>query len=476
MLSHLSKEDLISFRLVCYDFGVKAAPHLFNEMTITFRPTTFSKPVRLAALDRIGPLVRTLHFTMAHAPETFLPPLLDCTTGEEVEFVYEPYCHPNGSTDRLSLPTYGSWEITDILVKQYPPLFHAAASVPAFVRAFSALTSITHLKISTPDQDPAQRYRRSVVDYALISLRIAVERNPLRELKALSLLAVHPAAVQYLNPNMGFGALPSSTRRWRQIRDLTIHMDYLPDSVFSKTGTDHLKLLHSYLQTFSSTLERLTFHWLGEEKGLFPLALSAEQCLTPPSPGLACPRRCHLALRPLKFDKLIFMEVDNVATDASQVSAFILAHRRSITEFNFEATTLREGTWDDALAPLTRLSGSDKWKHPDQTSSPLKPPPEVMDVPLLLSSPLDLPGRQRRVEQGIREKQRRKEREKEKQRCPTPLLGSLGGVWGLGRPSDYAWGWDGQPGNAVMGGSRSGGRMLREQISRILRPARVGWR
>ena len=400
-LSYIPERDLPSFRLTCHDFGVRAAPFLFQHLTITFRPSTFTKPARMAALDRIGHHVRTLEFNMPHEPDTFLPPLLDCTTGEQVEFIYEPYCQINrNSADRLSNPTYGSWEMTDLLVKQYPPIFHAAANVPSFIRAFSTMDGVRHLKISCPGQEPAQRFRRDAVDYALISLRIAVERSKLIHLNQLSLLSVHPAAVQYLNPSMGLGALPNSIKRWRQIRELTVHMDTIPHG--PEHTTDHLKLLHSYLQTFSSTLERLTFHWNGE-RGLFPLALGAEQCLVVKSPALACPSRCHLALRPLKFEKLIFMEVENVTTDASQVSSFILTHRRSISEFNFEGTSLRSGTWDDALSPLTRISGSEKWK--EQAA-------EVMDVPLVLS-PIGLEDDvvEKVIEQCFTT------------RCPTPLIG-----------------------------------------------------
>ena len=410
-LSFTPKEDLASLRLVCQDFGARVAPQLFKEVAVTFRPSIFTKPARMAALDRIGHHVRTFTFIMPHGPETFLPPLLDDTSGEEVEFIYEPYCQVyRNSADRLSVPTYGSWEMNNLLVKQYPPLFHAAANVPSFIRVFSAQPNLRHLKISCPGQEPSYRFRRDVVDYALISLRIAVERSPLPRLDALSLLSVHPGAVQYLNPTMGPGALPNSGRRWRQIRSLTVHMDTIPHTA-PTPGTDHLKLLHTYLQTFTENLERLTFHWQGE-RGLFPLALSSEQCLEARSPALACPRRCHLALRPLRFRQLIFMEVDRVTTDAAQVSGFILAHRRSIAEFNFEDTTLRQGNWDDALAPLTRMSGSDKWK--DQQHPKNGAEDESMEVPLMLDRPrepvAEAPGARLAVEllSG---------------RCATPLLG-----------------------------------------------------
>jgi hypothetical protein len=70
------------------------------------------------------------------------------------------------------------------------------------------------------------------------------------------------------------------------------------------------------------------------------------------------------------------MEVEHASCDATQVSSFILTHKRSISEFNFEDTTLRTGTWDEALEPLTKISGNDKWK---------KSAVEEMDVPLMLS-------------------------------------------------------------------------------------------
>ncbi|KAL8859133.1 MAG: hypothetical protein Q9178_004396 [Gyalolechia marmorata] len=373
-LSYIPKEELPAFRLACHDFGVRAAPLLFKDTTITFRPSTFTKPARMAALDRIGHHIQTFTFSMPHTPETFLPPLLDPVTGEEVTFIYEPYVQSTrDSAARLSNPIYGSWELTDLLVKQYSPLFHAAANVPTFIRAFHALPTLKHLKISCPDQEAGQRYRRSIVDYALISLRIAVERNKLPLLSSLSMISVHPGAALYLNPTMGFGARPNSVKKWKQIKNLAICMDSIPFSPYPPS--DHLKLLHSYLHVFASSLKNFVFRWRGSN-GLSPLSLDKELCLQDRSPGMACPRRCHLALRPLKFEMLRNMEVENIVVDASQVSSFITAHRHTIREFNFEDTHLRSGTWDQALAPLTRISGSEKWKEKAE---------ELMDVPLLLS-------------------------------------------------------------------------------------------
>jgi len=374
-LSQIPEEDLGALRLVCHDFASRIAPLLFANVHVPFRSSTFTRPARIAALERIGHHVRTLEFDMPHTPDTFLPPLLHPVTGEEQIFVYTPQIHPDrASALRLSEPKYGSWEMTDLLVKQYPPLFHASTDVPSFVRAFEALPSLRHLKISCPGQSSAHRYRRSVVDYALISLRIAVEQAALKQLDTLSLLPVHPAAVVYLRSNMGYGATPSATKRWAQITKLAIHMDSFPFPP-NQPG-DHLKCLHSYLASFPA-LSRLFFRWRGA-KGPCPLSLDTE-------PGLAsslmvgssaCPRTSSFRLRPLRFPKLKYMELENAVLDASQVSSFIMDHRRSIKEFDFEHVQLRSGCWDDALAPLTRISGSDQWKEKQE---------EVMDVPIMLS-------------------------------------------------------------------------------------------
>lgn len=381
-LSYVPKDELATFRLACHDFSVRAAPLLFKDLDITFRPSIFTKPARMAALDRIGQHVRTLTFNMPHSSETFLPPILDSVTGEETTFIYEP-CTKSSSNSgsRLSVPTYGSWEMTDLLVKQYSPLFHAAANVPSFIQAFSAIPNLKHLRISCPGQEPEQRYRRSVVDYALISLRIAVERSNLPVLNTLSLMSIHPGAILYLNPVLGFGARPNSAKRWKQIKKLSIHMDSIPFN--QNSPADLFKTLHLYLQLFSSSLRHFKFRWRGAQ-GPCPLSFGAETGVQKKSPALACPETCRMGLRPLRFEKLRDMEVENIVLDASQVSSFITAHRHTLHEFNFEDTKLRSGTWDDALAPLTRISGSEKWKEKSE---------EVMDVPLVLS-PIGLEAEQ----------------------------------------------------------------------------------
>ncbi|PGH07559.1 hypothetical protein AJ79_06229 [Helicocarpus griseus UAMH5409] len=366
-LACVPKEDLLSLRLVCHDFAYRTAPVLFAEVDVEFRNGTFTRPARMAALERIGDCIKTFNFNMPHSHETFLPPLLDPATGEEQTFVYEPQVYPPcPAASRLSFPRYGTWEMTELLTRQYPPLFHAATNVPSFTRAFKAMTSLRHLKMSCSGQVATHRYRRSVVDYALISLRIAIEQAPLKNLDTLSLHPIHPGAVLYLRPDIGFGTSPSSRKRWAQIHTLSIEMDSFTSSTTATNHPpkDHLKLLHSYLHNFPD-LSRLTFRWRSAQQGPCPLSLSTEPSLQPTSTEPAatlCPKRCAAPLQPLKFPKLEYAEIDNALMDAAQVSAFILEHRRAVREFNFENTTLRVGSWDEALAPLTRISGSERWK------------------------------------------------------------------------------------------------------------------
>ncbi|CAG8216564.1 unnamed protein product [Penicillium nalgiovense] len=371
--SHLASKDLISCRLVCRRLAVYLAPILFAYIEVRFRSSTFDKPSRMAALERIGVHIQAMTFKISHDKETFLPPILDPVMGTEESFIYTPQrCQLGGSSSR-----HGSRQMTELLVKQYPPLFHASTNVPSFVQALTMMSGLQHLRISCEGQAPSHRYRRSVVDYALISLRIATEQAPLKDLHTLCLFSVHPGAVLYLRPAPGFGASPASCKRWSQIRKLTTHMTSFGHE--PGQSTDHLKLLHTYLGSFPS-LQSLVFHWEGE-RGLSPLSLATEPSLNSTAKGKptqACPQRCALPLRLLKSQHLQQMELVNATMDASQVASFIQEHRSSLREFNFESVVLRRGNWDDALAPLTRLSGGERWKRGRRDT-------DTVDVPIVLS-------------------------------------------------------------------------------------------
>jgi hypothetical protein len=158
-----------------------------------------------------------------------------------------------------------------------------------------------------------------------------------------------------------------------QIRKLAIHMESFPFE--NGQSADHLKILHSYLQGFPN-LKSFVFRWKGD-KGPSPLSLATEPSLCEPSPSMACPKTHKQLLKPLNFSHLRYMELENAIIDATQISAFIQEHRHTLGEFEFEDVKLRSGTWDEALAPLTKISGSEKWKRNQE---------ESMEVPLIWSS------------------------------------------------------------------------------------------
>ncbi|TID26538.1 hypothetical protein E2P81_ATG01008 [Venturia nashicola] len=394
-LSSVDKTTLPNLRLVCHDFAAKAAPRTFRDAKINFKSSTFTKLGRMTALKKIGHHFRNLTFRMPHTSETFLPPLLDPFTGEQRSFTYVPQVErpSSSSSGHAKQPKYGTQEMTDLLVEQYPPIFHAATNIPAFIRAFSSMPHLAHIKISCPGQDAYQRYLRSTVDYALISLRIAIERSPLYELQKLSLDSIHPSALFYLQPIMGIGSSPGSHRRWAQVRNLDVQMISFPFD--DPNRTEHLRILHAYLRAFSPNLTDLSFRWIGKSKGPSPLSLDREpvlQSITPPSTperGAAPPR----SPRALRFRSLRNLLLENAIMDSSQVAMFISRHRRTLVEFSFEEITLRSGDWDHALEPLEKLR---RGKQLPVTPSRTQHSVESMNVPCILS-PVEARGDDRIV-------------------------------------------------------------------------------
>lgn len=380
-------------RLVCHDFSNRTAPALFGDLRVHFRACTFSRSARLAALDRIGRFVNVLTFSFPHTEDTALPPLIDPTTGEELDFVYTPQVKtPASSAERQKAQKFGNVETAELLTKQYPPMFHAATNVVSFIKAFQSLPNLTHLRLSCPLAGKKYLARRNVVDYALISLRIAVERAPLLRLDSISLLPIQPSGLFYLQPLMGFAMCPKSARRWAQIKNMTVHMQSLDtDPVVRR---DHLRSLHSYLRNFAHSLVKFTFRWEGE-RGPSPLSLATEPCFN----GLTAPAgprtKPNLTLRALRFAVLNNMELENAVMDAAQVSAFICEHKRTLEEFKFEQVQLRTGDWDQALSPLSKISGSDAWKQNQ------KPADESMDVPLMLSPECSMSNMREELVDGI---------------------------------------------------------------------------
>ncbi|KAK2074286.1 hypothetical protein P8C59_008505 [Phyllachora maydis] len=352
----LSHHDLGRVRLAnsaCCNLVTK---RLFLRLRLTFTATSFTRPSRIQALSRVGHHVEHLTFCCPHSDATFLPPLIHPVTGRELCFLYAPYA--------------GS-DLADVLTQQYPPLFHAATNVPSFIGALRQVPNLRHLTIRTPGQDAKERYRRGIVDYALISLRIAVERSPLPKLHKLSLSAVHPAALLYLRHMGGFGALPSAARRWGQIRKLSIAVDSW-DFHGPSPGLDLLKIIDDFARSFAPGLEKLDFSWLGQ-RGPCPLTLAADPLFQPPRSGRKLFKEVTGPMSPLPprparpppvLPRLRFMRISNAAMKAPQVSRLVRHHKQTVREFDFEDVALVDGgTWEGALAPLGdgNARGSSCW-------------------------------------------------------------------------------------------------------------------
>lgn len=372
LLSHLDDDSLCSLRLTNSECCKLSTATLFMRMHLTFTPSALTRPSRMEALGRIGHHIQHLTFSMPHNEATFLPPLLNPVTGQEVVFLYNPHTSVASESHR---PKYGTQALGDVLTQQYPPIFHAATNVPAFIRTFSCLPKLRHLTITCPGQNPTQRYRRDAVDYALISLRIAIERAYLPKLSKLS-LSIHPSALLYFRSQPGFGASPASSRRWKQIRKLKLTVDAW-DFNGPRPGLDHLKIIDDYIRSFSANLEKVSFTWNGLS-GPCPFTLFTSPVFAPPrkagklfaevtspmSPLPAAPTKADIF-----FPKLRYMQVRNCLMRAPQVADLVYAHRHSVREYDFEKVSLLDdGTWEEALEPLTRMSGSEAW-HSSQTSS-----------------------------------------------------------------------------------------------------------
>lgn len=359
---------------------MRAAPTLFRDLSIPFRASTFTKPARLAALDRLGFYVKALTFSLPHSKETFLPPLIDPDTGAELSFTYTPQIEAPTAKN----PKYGDIGTTEILTRQWPALFHAATNVPAFVRAFSSFMNLSDLTISCPGYNQAQQYRRNTVDFALISLRIAIERNNLKALETLTLSPIHPEGFQYLSALPGYGATPRSARRWSGIKHLTIHAD-APQPSKSGGQPDHFKILQTYIRNYQPNLETFNFRWNGG-KSTIPIQRSvmSRKLSANGSNGVK-----RMEAPPLRFPKLRRVEFESVKATAQDIRTFAYAHKRTLEDLNLEDVELTSGSWDDALAPLTKL---DRARQSVDTA----------EIPIMLS-PTHFPAPMERIEVAHRE-------------------------------------------------------------------------
>ncbi|QYS94533.1 hypothetical protein H0G86_001862 [Trichoderma simmonsii] len=398
LFHHLTTSDVCAIREASSACCNLVTKRLFTRIHVTFTASTFTRPSRIAALGRVGHHVEHLTFHFAHSEATFLPPLIHPLTGDEIAFLYKPLTSMGSA---LTRPKYANMELGEILTQQYPPLFHAATNVPSFIYAIGNIPNMRHLTIRCPGQDPRERYRRDIVDYALISLRIAIERAPMTKLHKLSLSSLHPSAFNYLRYINGIGSVPSASRRWQQINKLHISVEAW-DFYGPSPGLDHLKVLDDYIRNFSQGLDKFTFAWIGA-KGPCPVALSADPLFAPPrstkklfhevtspmSPLPTRPPRC-----PIHFPKLRYLQIRNATMNSPQLRGLIASHQKTVKQFGFENVVLaNNGSWDEALAPV---NGHDSWSQSSVTA------PSVFSV-VTGTSDEELPSPSAAVEAASRE-------------------------------------------------------------------------
>lgn len=383
VISLLPKPDLANLRLVCHDFSTRCAPTLFEHLDVNFKTSTFTRPSRLAALDRLGSHVKHLTFKVAHTSETLLPPLIHPETGEELNFTYTPQTGRSQSRQAK----YGDEDITELLIHQYPPLFHAATNVPAFVRGFSCFANLARLEISCPGSAADTQSRRSTIDFALVSLRIAIERNCLSALDTMTISPIHSGGLLALSPLTGCGATPASAKKWACIKHLSIAVTKSsPPRSSPHQQNDPNKLLTSYLATFQRNLLSLRFAWL-ERKGPLPLqqpvsAQNASPTHHHSKPGLHQPNLC--------FPRLTTLHIQNAFASSSDVRAIALRHASTLQTFELTDVDLTEGSWEEAFAPLLK---PEPRRTPHKRSRATHAVEETADIPIMFapSSPLPPP-------------------------------------------------------------------------------------
>jgi hypothetical protein len=369
LFHHLTRPDLSALRLVCHGISERVTDQAFTSVDITLRARTFSKPARLAALQRIGHHVKELTFHLPRNMDTRLPPLIDPYSGEQREFVWKPSAATSTKQSR-----YGDTDIAELLIRQYPPLFHAATNVQSFISAMSSLTNLQHLRVSclgAEEAIPRRAQGTDIMQVAITSLLYAIERANLKHLDTITLSNIWHTDIIAL-PSLAMCADPGSAKRWSNVRVLDISMSL---GSHSSIKNDQLKLLREYIRGYKG-LRRLSFRWIGA-RGPSPLSeLVLEQKNTHPAFRDASPSS-SAAL----FPHLEYLTLSNVVVPAPQIQRLIQTHKSTLLEVDLENVILKDGNWHDALATMNGVD--------IKTKTPCAA--EEGDVPIMLAPSMLLP-------------------------------------------------------------------------------------
>lgn len=343
----LARSDVSVLRLVCHGISERVTSQCFASIDITFRARSFSKPARLAALQRIGHNIKEATFRLPRNIDTTLPPLIDPWTGEQKPFVWRPsIAQGHVAAKSAKRPRYGDEQTTELLIRQYPPLFHAATNVRSFVTAMSYLINLEHLRISCAAADgamPSKAQGTDVVAIALTSLRCAIEEARLKHLDTLTLSSIRSTDIVALAPP-AISVHPGSTLSWCKVRVLDITMYSEPNST---ADADQLKLLRKYVGGHKG-LRRFSFRWLGT-RGPSPLPELASEQKTSTHPAL---RHASASTPAPLFPHLEYLALDNVVILAIQVKRLMQTHKSTLVEIDLENIVLKDGSWYETVVTM----------------------------------------------------------------------------------------------------------------------------
>jgi hypothetical protein len=223
LLRQLARSDTSALRLVCHGISERVTNKSFSSIAITFRARTFNKQARLAALRRIGHHIKEVTFHLPRTMDTRLPPLIESYSGEQKGFVWKPGSAQSRDVGRSTKqPRYGDTEIAELLIRQYPPLFHAATNVQSFISTMSCLTNLQHLRVSCIGESepmPRRAQGTDIMEVALTSLFYAVEQATFKHLNTVTLSNIWHTDVAALS-SLARSANPSSVKRWSNVRVL----------------------------------------------------------------------------------------------------------------------------------------------------------------------------------------------------------------------------------------------------------------
>jgi hypothetical protein len=169
------------------------------------------------------------------------------------------------------------------------------------------------------------------VDYALISLRIALEKTKLPELSKLS-LSIHPSALLYFRPMLGIGPSPAGTRWWRQIRELELTIDSW-DFNIPNPRLDLFKIIRDFIRFLSPNLVGVSFTWNGRP-GPCPFTLYSTSPFTP-TVG-ECLLLAATTKMDLVFPQLRYMQVRNCCMTKAEVLNRIYMSLKNAEKCHFD--------------------------------------------------------------------------------------------------------------------------------------------